>query len=138
MAEVRGTVTALDGDRALVRITEEGCGRCHEPGGCGGGNLAQAFCLSPKIYRVLNPRGAKVGEVVVIVIRDQTLSRSAIAGYGLPLLGLFLGAALGLAFAGEVGSMIGAVCGLAMAWGAQRMRRVQDFLLGPDSEPRIK
>ena len=138
MAEVKGTVVALDGDRAFVHITGEGCGRCHEPGGCGGSNLAQAFCSSPKNYRVLNPRGAKVGEEVVVVIHDRTLFRSALVGYGLPLLGLFLGAAIGLTFAGEIGSMIGAVSGLAVAWSVQRTRLVRDILLEPDSEPRIK
>jgi sigma-E factor negative regulatory protein RseC len=138
MAEVKGTVTAQEGDRALVRIADEGCGRCHEPGGCGGKHLAQVFCLSPRIYRVPNPRGARVGEEVVIEIRERTLFRSALAGYLLPLSGLFLGAALGLGLAGEAGSMIGALGGLLAAWAIQRTRRVRDILSGPDSEPRIK
>jgi sigma-E factor negative regulatory protein RseC len=137
MAEARGTVIALDGERALVRVTGEGCGRCHEAGGCGG-NLAQAFCLSPKTYRVLNPRGAKPGDEVVVVIGDRTLFRSAVAGYVLPLLGLFLGAALGLEFAGEAGSMIGAVCGLAAVWGFQRIGWGRGVLSGGDAEARIR
>jgi sigma-E factor negative regulatory protein RseC len=137
MAEARGTVTAQDGDHAFVRIAGEGCGRCHEPGGCGG-NLAQMFCLSPKVHRVRNPRGAKPGEEVLVVIHGRTLFRSAVAGYVLFLLGLFLGAALGQEFAGESGSMIGAAGGLAVAWGFQRMERVRNVLLGPDSEPSIK
>ncbi|MDR0439868.1 MAG: SoxR reducing system RseC family protein [Candidatus Accumulibacter sp.] len=137
MAEARGTVITQDGDHALVRIAGGGCGRCHEPGGCGG-NLTEMFCLSPKVYRVRNPRGAKPGEEVLVVIRDRTLFRSAVAGYVPLLLGLFLGAALGLKFAGESGSMIGAAGGLAAAWGFQRMERVRSILLGPDSEPSIK
>jgi sigma-E factor negative regulatory protein RseC len=131
-------VIAQDGDRAFVRIAGEGCGRCHEPNGCGGNNLAQVFCLSPKIYRVLNFRGARVGEEVVIVTHERTLFRSVLAGYALPLLGLFLGAALGLNFAGETGSMIGALGGLLVAWALQRTRWVRDILSGPDSESRIK
>jgi sigma-E factor negative regulatory protein RseC len=138
MAEARGTVTALDGDRAFVRVAGEGCGRCHEPGGCGGNNLARVFCPSPKIHRVLNPRGAQVGEEVMIVIRERTLFRGALAGYVLPLLGLFLGAALGLGLAGETGSMIGALGGLLAAWALQRTRLVRDVLSGPDWEPHIK
>jgi sigma-E factor negative regulatory protein RseC len=128
MAEAKGTVTALDGDFAFVRIAGEGCGRCHEIGGCGGNNLAQIFCSSSQIHRVLNPRGAQVGEEVVIVIRERALFHSALAGYVLPLLGLFLGAALGLGLAGEIGSMIGALSGLLAAWALQRTRRVQDAL----------
>jgi sigma-E factor negative regulatory protein RseC len=138
MAEMKGRVITLDGDHAFVRVSDEGCGRCHEPGGCGGANLARALCLPPRVYRVGNPRGAKPGEEVVVVIRDRTLFRSAVAGYLLPLSGLFLGAALGLESAGEAGSMIGAAVGLAAAFGVQRMRRVRDILLGPDPEPRIK
>jgi sigma-E factor negative regulatory protein RseC len=137
MIEVKGTITALDGDHASVRITGEGCGRCHEPGGCGGSNLTQAFCLSPKIYRVLNPGGAKPGEEVVVVIRDRMLFRSAIAGYGLPLFGLFAGAALGLA-SGETSSIIGAGCGLLVAFWVQRIPWLQAILLETDSGPRIK
>ncbi|MDR2614696.1 MAG: SoxR reducing system RseC family protein [Candidatus Accumulibacter sp.] len=138
MAEVKGTVSALDGDHAFVRVLNEGCGRCHEPGGCGGAHLARAFCASPRVYRVKNPLGARPGEEVAVVIRDRTLLRSAIAGYLLPLLGLFLGAALGLAFAGETGSMAGAAAGLTTAWGIQGTRRVRNFLLGPDPEPWIR
>ncbi|MDR2113577.1 MAG: SoxR reducing system RseC family protein, partial [Candidatus Accumulibacter sp.] len=134
MAEVRGTVTALDGEHALVRITGEGCGRCHEAGGCGGdGGFARMFCRSPKIHRMPNPRGAKPGDEVTVVVGDRTLFRSAVAGYVLPLLGLFPGAALGLELAGEAGSMIGALCGLAAAWGLQRTRWARDVLLGADA-----
>jgi sigma-E factor negative regulatory protein RseC len=137
MAEARGTVVAQDGDHAFVRISGGGCGRCHEPGGCGG-NLAEMFCRSPKVYRVQNPGGAKPGEEVLVVIRDRTLLRSAVAGYVPLLFGLFLGAALGLEFAGEFGSMIGAAGGLAVAWWFQRMEWVRSILLGPDSEPGIR
>jgi sigma-E factor negative regulatory protein RseC len=138
MAEMKGTVTTLDGDHAWVRIPEEGCGRCQEPGGCGGGHLARAFCAPSRVYRVRNPSGARLGEEVTVMVRDRTLFRGAVAGYVLPLLGLFLGAALGREFAGETGSMAGAAAGLATAWGIQRMQQVQHFLLGPDPEPCIK
>ena len=130
MAKMNGTGITLDGDHAWVRILGEGCGRCHEPGGCGGVNLARALCAPSKVHRVRNPQGAKPGENVVVMVRDRTLFRSAVVGYLLPLLGLFLGAALGQGFAGESGSMAGATGGLATAWGIQRMRRIQDFLLG--------
>ena len=132
MTQMRGTVITLDGDHAWVRISGEGCGRCRESGG----NLARVFCAPSKVYRVRNPQGAKPGENVVVTVHDRTLFRSAVVGYLLPLFGLFLGAALGQELAGEAGSMAGATGGLAAAWGIQRMRRVQDFLLahqGSDS-----
>jgi sigma-E factor negative regulatory protein RseC len=131
MAEVSGTVVSLDGGRALVRIVREGCGRCHEPGGCG-------RKISTRTFWVLNARGAQPGEEVKVAIPDGALLRGALAGYGLPLATLFLGAGLGSALAGEAGSMIGAACGLTAGWGAQRLRRVRNLLLGPDAEPRIE
>jgi sigma-E factor negative regulatory protein RseC len=137
MIEISATVISLDGGHAFVRVVREGCGRCHEPGGCGGKNPAQAFCLSPRTYRVINARGARVGEEVKVVIHERTLLHSAIAGYGFPLSTLFLGAGLGQMLAGETGSMIGAACGLAVAWAAQKVRRVRNVLPGSDSEPRI-
>jgi sigma-E factor negative regulatory protein RseC len=137
MIEISATVVSLDGEHAFVRVARQGCGRCHEPGGCGGGHLVHAFCTSPETYRVNNARGARVGEEVKIVIHERTLLRGAIAGYGFPLVTLFLGAALGLVLAGETGSMIGAAFGLAVAWAAQKARRMRHVLLDPDSEPRI-
>jgi sigma-E factor negative regulatory protein RseC len=137
MIEVSATVVSLDGDHAFVRVARQGCGRCHEPGGCGGKNLTQAFCPSPKTYRVVNARGARVGEEVKVVIHDLTLLRGAIAGYGFPLLTLFLGAGFGLMLAGETGSMIGAACGLAAAWAVQKARWMRN-ILGSDPEPRIR
>ena len=116
MAEVRATVAGSDGDYALVRVTSEGCGRCHEPGGCCGSNLSQAFQSSSKQYRVLNSRHAKPGDDVVIVIDDKALFRSAVLGYGIPLLGLLLGAMFGASYGGDIGSMIGAVGGLLLPW----------------------
>lgn len=79
-----------------------------------------------------------MGEEVTVVVDDHALFRGAVAGYGLPLLGLFLGATLGAALAGDLGSMLGAAGGLVVSWGLQGSRRVREFFSGPDSEPRIR
>lgn len=138
MIETKGTVTALEGDYALVSINGEGCGRCREPGGCGGSNLSQMLCVSPKVYRVLNPGRAKVGDAVTIVVGDRALFRSALVGYGLPLLGLFLGAFLGLRLVSELGAMIGAACGLLLSWIVQTLPLLRNCGIDRESEPRIK
>lgn len=138
MSETKGTVTALVGDYAFVSINGEGCGRCHEPGGCGGSNLSQMLCVSPKVYRVLNSGRATVGDSVIIVVGDRALFRSALVGYGLPLLGVFLGGFLGLKLAGELGSMIGAACGLLLSWCVQRLQLLRNCGIDRESEPRIK
>jgi sigma-E factor negative regulatory protein RseC len=127
-----------DGAYALVRIEDEGCGRCHEPGGCGGSALTRAFCSSGRIYRAQNPGGAEPGDEVVVEIPDRALRHSIVAGYLFPLLCLFLGATLGMKLAGEAGSMSGALGGLLVAWGLQRIRRARDFFPSLGVEPRIK
>ena len=66
--EAQGTIVDLDGDYALVRLDEGGCGRCHEAGGCGGQRLEKMFCQTPPIYRVRNPGGARIGERVTVAI----------------------------------------------------------------------
>lgn len=137
MIEVHARVASIEGDHALVAVAEGGCGRCHEPGGCGGKNLSQMFCASPKEYRVRNDRGAKVGEMVIVVVDEGVLRRSVLVAYGAPLVGLFAGAGLGLAFAGDIGAMAGAGAGLVLAWSGQQLLTRNS---GDDGDhcPRIK
>ncbi len=116
MTETTGTVSALDGDYAVVETGQEGCGRCHEKGGCGGANIGQMFCTAPKNWRVLNPRGAKVGEQVRIAVVDGAVSATATLVYVLPLALLFSGALIGTVFAAESGAIAGALVGLVLAW----------------------
>jgi len=138
MIEASGKVTALDDDHALVSILDKGCGRCHEEGGCGGNNLTEMFCSSPKIYRVFNPRKATIGDAVVVVIGEKTLFRSALVAYGFPLLGLFVGALVGLLMAGNTGSILGSGCGLLFTWGVLRVPGVRNLCVDIASQPRIK
>ncbi len=138
MIEASGTITALDDDYALVSIIDKGCGRCHEEGGCGGHNLTQMLCSSSRIYRVFNPRKIGIGDEVVVVIEEKALFRGALVAYGLPLLGLFFGAVLGLLFFSDTGSIFGAGCGLFLAWGVLRIPGVRNMCFDFESQPRIK
>ena len=121
--EAQGTIVDLDGDYALVRVDEGGCGRCHEAGGCGGQRLEKMFCKTTPIYRVRNPGGARIGERVTVAIEAGVVSRSAIQVYGFPLLALFAGAFGGLAVAGEPGAIAGFGLGLLAGWLVLRLRR---------------
>ena len=138
MIETSGTVTALDDDSAFVRISDKGCGRCHEEGGCGGNNLTQMLCATPKVYKVLNPRNARVGDTVVIVMENAVVVRGALVAYVLPLLALFVGAGLGAVFFGDTGSMIGAGVGVVSAWGGLRLRRIRNLFGSPGAQPTIR
>ena len=112
---IRGTVSALDGDEALVVIEQGGCGRCHEEGGCGGQNLTQMFCAGPKSYRVANQFGAQVGDKVTVAIAAGTIRQTANLAYGIPLTATIAGAAIGTQINGDLGAIAGAVLGIAGA-----------------------
>lgn len=137
MTQAKGTVTALDGDYALVKTEGEGgCGRCHEEGGCQGANVGRMFCQETRPWRVLNPRGAKVGDQVDVVVADGALKASAMLVYVLPLCLFLGGAVLGMAGLGEIGAIGGAASGLVLAWWI--IRRVQKQRQDdPDFQPYI-
>lgn len=137
MSETKAIVTALDGDYALVRTDDGGCGRCHEKGGCGGANISQMFCGSKeRTWRVLNRRRAAVGETVSVRVADGALSAGATLLYLLPLLMLIAGAVIGSHFFAEAGGIGGGLAGLAGAWFwvARRLRARQD---DPRFQPHI-
>lgn len=128
-AAVVEIMTAPDG-RALARLefgVNSGCGRCNEPGGCGGVSLAQPLCAKPKTMVLADPLGLVVGDNVRVAIPDQLLSRGVTQTYVVPLLLFFVGSLLGAALlpgtlpaswmlTQDVGAMIGAALGLIGAW----------------------
>ncbi len=125
MIDAPGTITALDGEFAIVRMDETGCGRCHEQGGCGGNNIGKMFCNAPRTFRVLNPGHSAIGDQVTVVIAEGAIRRSAALAYGLPLLALFVGAISGLALAGEAGAIFGSISGLFGAWLGLRYAKIR-------------
>jgi sigma-E factor negative regulatory protein RseC len=128
MIDASGTIVALEGEAgefALVSIDADGCGRCHEPGGCGGGaNIGKMFCRTPTNFRALNPQHAAVGARVRVAIVDGAVRRSALAAYALPVLAVLAGAIGGSAVAGAMAgeasrdacAIVGALAGLVGAW----------------------
>lgn len=75
---MRGTVNGIVGDLAIVDITPTtGCGRCHEPGGCGGGLLTgEGACK--RSYRIANSIGAVAGDSVIVSIQDGRVLATAL------------------------------------------------------------
>jgi sigma-E factor negative regulatory protein RseC len=134
--EAAGKVLSLDGDYAVVEISEKGCGRCDEPGGCGGVHLNQALGSTPRTFRVLNRRGARIGEGVIVVIAADALRRGALLGYGLPVVCVFVGSGLGYWASGNYGSIAGAVVGLFVSWAVMRFSGLART--SADLQPEIK
>lgn len=121
--ETKGTVVGVEGNTVLVKLHSGGCGRCHEPGGCGGQSLTQMMS-SEKRYRVPNTIAAQVGDPVLILIDSTLVRRAAWQAYGLPLLLCISGALLGQWLAGDLAALIGAGLGLFGAWLKLRAHRL--------------
>lgn len=133
MAERNASVVQiLQGPEGLQLVRLEfqangGCGRCNEPGGCGGVSLAQPLCSKPKSMVVRDPIGLSLGDAVRVAIPDDQLTRGVTRTYVVPLLLFFAGSLSGAALLPDllplhwqinhdVGAMIGAGIGLIAAW----------------------
>lgn len=134
---IQAVVRSAAGREAIVEVESTGCGRCHEPGGCGGASKADLFCRN-RTYRVLNPVGAGVGEQVNVAIADGAISDSATRAYLVPVAFMLLGALIGRAVAdpslGEASVICGAVLGLGTGWWSLRFVRRP---MGSEARPTI-
>lgn len=124
MTETPGAVIKVERDHAFVEIGPRsvGCGRCHEAGGCGSQRPGGAAAGPKRILRLPNDLNVAVGDSVLVVIPDGALLRAALLAYGLPLLLLLAGAAIGAAWSDGVAAA-GAAGGLAIAAVAPRLTR---------------
>lgn len=132
--EMQAEVTAVDGDYALVKVSEHGggCGRCNEVGGCNSGVLTQVFGRkAARVFRLENHIGARAGDRVVVSLGDGVTLRTALAVYMIPVFLVILGAWLGTWLGGgqDLQSGLGAGLGLVAALGLValfRQRMVRD------------
>ena len=93
---VNGLVSRVEEGYAWVDVTvAQGCGRCSEPGGCGGVNIARPLGSSVHAVRVLNEVGALPGDAVGVLVDDGIPLRAALVAYAWPVVGVLIGAALG-------------------------------------------
>lgn len=153
--EVEAVVTGIQGSDAIVELGRHsgGCGRCHEPGGCGGGGgslIGQFFGPRKAAFRVPNSIGAQVGERVLLRLGDKELLLTALTVYLLPVVLLVAGAFGGVvmvelpgdfsAFAGGLVGFAGGV--LAVIFYQSRVRERGSYLpvltrRSPCSDPPI-
>lgn len=138
MIETQARILEIEAGAALVEpIKPSGCSACGtQGGGCGADRIGQVFTLRSKNYRVLDPRGSKVGEAVVIGVADGAVLRGSGAVYLLPLLLVFAGAILASHFAplanSDAWSILGAATGFALGtfwlfWFSRRAARDARF-----------
>jgi sigma-E factor negative regulatory protein RseC len=117
MIEAPGVVERVGADAVWVRLTAQqtGCGRCDEPGGCGGARIAHAFGKPNEVFRIDQAQGFEVGQSVRLVADERAALYAGLASYGLPTLGAIAGVALGTAVAASSGAIVGLVAGLGLS-----------------------
>ena len=134
MIEEQAEVTAIEGPYAWVTCrAQQDCARCAEGKGCGGGILGR--WLGDRLHRVrVTYQGdLGIGDCVVIGLDERVLFSLALLVYGLPLVLMFVGAALGHGWIGGdvaagVGMLVGLSVGFAWVHGfSRKMRLVRQF-----------
>lgn len=127
----------VDGDIALVEATQSGCGRCDEPGGCGGLHAGKILCASPRLFQASNPIGATPGTVVQVAVTEGSVQNAANAAYVVPLLlAIVLGGMSDWLLSGSLGQwagLLGAVAGLLIGW--RRLAKRSNY--GPAGKPTL-
>ena len=109
----KAEVIRIIGDRAVIRSVNQGCGRCQEPGGCGG---FQTQAAAGRAFEVENGVGASAGDLVEVAIDSGVVLKLAALTYLLPLGGVIGGAVLGNELgAGPAGAVVGAMAGYLLS-----------------------
>lgn len=113
MSVVEAVVSGLDDQMAIVDVVRtQGCGRCHETGGCGGVMGGTSAC-AVRQYRVPNAIHARIGDAVMLSVPEGAVLKAALASYGVCVLLTIVGAWLATASgSGDAGAALGAVAGL--------------------------
>lgn len=120
MLETQAKVVRVEAEYAWVELTQEqGCSQCAGKG-CGASKMAKTFCSKPRQFQVQNLIGARIGDLVLISSADGVILRGITLVYGIPLLGLVIGALLFLLFAEnelqqDIYAALGAALGLLLA-----------------------
>jgi sigma-E factor negative regulatory protein RseC len=125
-------VRQIEGSRVEVEVLSEGCGRCHEAGGCGGHNLARSLCNGKRFW-IATDSPVGIGRRVTVGVDAGSVRAAASKAYVVPLLAILGGAFIG-ARLGSLESILGAALGLAIAWfGLAKWRRpfAAPIILGP-------
>ena len=115
-------VLRVEAGRAWLRVTDAGggCGRCDEPGGCRSVQITQAFGLPKAEFVLPTALELRAGDKVVISIPDGAPLKAALASYGLGVVLLVAGAALGSVWSadgtGDFGAALGGLAGFLFAF----------------------
>jgi len=139
MVEGIAQVVEVDGKLAwLVPEQTTSCGGCASASACGAKGIGTtASRLELRRFQLVNDAGLRVGERVVVGIRENALLRASITAYVIPLATLLATGALAQWAAGsDVVTMAAMFAGLALGLGFSRLG-ADRLLLRGDLAPRF-
>ncbi len=120
MIEEQAVVVGVEQDLVLLEIVRsKPCGLCGQTRGCGISLWGRLLGHRNSIVRANNRINAGIGDNVIVGIDEKALLASSLAAYGVPLISLLVGAALGGSFStvaahADAYAFVGAGLGLAL------------------------
>ncbi|HEU0234348.1 MAG TPA: SoxR reducing system RseC family protein [Gallionella sp.] len=124
MVEGTAHVVAVEGNMAwLVPESGSSCGGCASASACGSKGIGTtASRLEARRFQLVNDAGLRVGERVVVGIRENALLRASITAYVIPLTTLLLAGSLAQwAVGSDIVTMAAMLAGLALGLGLARL-----------------
>ena len=139
MIEGYAHVVALDGNMAWLEPEQtSSCGGCAASGTCGSKGMGTtASRLEARRFQIENEPGLRIGDRVVVGIRENALLKASITAYVIPLAALLGSGALAQwAFGSDGITMVSMVGGLAFGLWLSRLDAARLFMRG-DISPRF-
>lgn len=116
LEQTTATVVKVDGDCAFLKTNQQSsCGECSSKSSCGSVKLFSFVPESKYNIKVKNTLDLKAGDSVRLEMESARLLQGTLLLYLLPLLSLFVFAALGKYVGGEGVSILAGLSGLFIA-----------------------
>jgi sigma-E factor negative regulatory protein RseC len=110
MIEEQVVVTSMTKEGAWVEgIQQSACGSCSAKAGCGQHAMSQLGKRVTLWLPLENDEAFHIGQQVVVGLPEGAILRSTLVLYGIPLIALVIGAIIGHAAWGELGSIFTSV-----------------------------
>jgi positive regulator of sigma E activity len=107
--EEQGTVIAIEGQKAVVQVTEsDGCHTCNCKGFCIMAGDGSVHILADNLL------GAHEGDMVTVTLGEGRKIAGTAIVFLTPLIGLFVGLFIGMSRGGVTGGVVGAIVGVAL------------------------
>lgn len=118
MNESEAVVIRIEGEHAFVEVCDAAaCGQCSSRHAC----MSLEAPAGPRLHRLHNGIGARVGDTVVLVVPQGALLKAALLSYLWPALLTIAGAASGATMGGDAASVAGAGLGLMAGMASLRL-----------------